>query len=171
MNPTLSSTVIAKVHEAKRTESFFQLSDLPILLQFLHFLSIILSKNHIMAEGGGGSVNQISLNTNDKNWGILDYLETIWEFDCTDEDLSIVRSSFEPNEDPTSSTTGSLERVYVANCTFDNNTQLIDDVYVFCSGSVANSQIASNYVPLQHRIELGQSATVKIASNVVQFVP
>ncbi|CAN4085013.1 unnamed protein product [Withania somnifera] len=61
--------------------------------------------------------------------------------------------------------------MYVANRASDKITQLTDNVYVCRSGSAADSQVVSDYVRYflhQHTIQLGQSATVKVAASLVR---
>ncbi|MBA0719629.1 hypothetical protein Golax_007288, partial [Gossypium laxum] len=63
--------------------------------------------------------------------------------------------------------------MYVANRASDKITQLTDNVYVCRSGSAADSQIVSDYVRYflhQQTIQLGQSATSKVAANLIRLL-
>ncbi|KAE8673044.1 Proteasome subunit beta type-6 [Hibiscus syriacus] len=63
--------------------------------------------------------------------------------------------------------------MYVANRASDKITQLIDNVYIFRSGSAADSQVVSDYVRYflhQNTIQLGQPATVKVAANLIRLL-
>ncbi|XP_077216166.1 N-terminal nucleophile aminohydrolases (Ntn hydrolases) superfamily protein [Tasmannia lanceolata] len=63
--------------------------------------------------------------------------------------------------------------MYVANRASDKITQLTDNVYLCRSGSAADSQVVSDYVRYflhQHTIQLGQPATVKVASNLIRLL-
>uniref|UniRef100_A0A453QLA4 Proteasome subunit beta n=1 Tax=Aegilops tauschii subsp. strangulata TaxID=200361 RepID=A0A453QLA4_AEGTS len=63
--------------------------------------------------------------------------------------------------------------MYVANRASDKISQLTDNVYVCRSGSAADTQVISDYVRYflhQHTIQLGQPATVKVASNLVRLL-
>ncbi|XP_044361869.1 proteasome subunit beta type-6-like [Triticum aestivum] len=62
---------------------------------------------------------------------------------------------------------------YVANRASDKISQLTDNVYVCRYGSAADTQVISDYVRYflhQHTIQLGQPATVKVASNLVRLL-
>ncbi|XP_077238591.1 proteasome subunit beta type-6-like [Tasmannia lanceolata] len=63
--------------------------------------------------------------------------------------------------------------MYVANRASDKITQLTDNVYICRSGSAADSQVVSDYVRYylhQYTIQLGQPATVKVASSLIRLI-